>query len=137
MTEIRSRDANALTEAEKIICKMYLEDLDKFHTCNEYKLLMSLIDNAPTVKSIKQCKYCKHCGNEEYCSNCHSDHSLFEYYERPQGDLISREALKKEIERTFDMQDLYLPVHFLDLIDNAPTITPEKALMNKLRGKEE
>ena len=25
----------------------------------------------------------------------------------------------------------------LDFIDNAPTITPEKALMNKLRGKEE
>lgn len=49
MTEIRSIDANALTEAEKIICKMYLEDLDKFHTCNEYKLLMSLIDNAPTI----------------------------------------------------------------------------------------
>ena len=41
------------------------------------------------------------------------------------NDLISREALKKEIERTFDMQDLYLPVHFLDLIDNAPTVTPQ------------
>ncbi len=37
------------------------------------------------------------------------------------GDL---DALKKEIERTFDMQDLYLPVHFLDLIDNAPTVNP-------------
>lgn len=39
-----------LTEAEKKICKMYLEDLDKFHTCNEYKLLMNLIDNAKTVE---------------------------------------------------------------------------------------
>ena len=39
------------------------------------------------------------------------------------NDLISREALKEAIERTFDMQDLYLPVHFLDLIDNAPTVS--------------
>ena len=39
-----------LTEAEKIICKVYLEDLDKRHTCNEYKLLMSLIDNAQEIK---------------------------------------------------------------------------------------
>jgi hypothetical protein len=34
----------ALTEAEKIICRQYLEDLDKLGTCNEYKLLMKLID---------------------------------------------------------------------------------------------
>ena len=46
------------------------------------------LDNAPTVEPIKQCKYCKHCGNEDYCSNCHSDHSLFEYYERPQGEWV-------------------------------------------------
>ena len=49
---------------------------------------IKLIDNAPTVEAIKQCKYCKHCGNEDYCSNCHSDHSLFEYYERPKGEWI-------------------------------------------------
>lgn len=38
-----------LTDAEKIICKVYLEDLDKTHSCNEYHLLMKLIDNASTV----------------------------------------------------------------------------------------
>ena len=38
------------------------------------------------------------------------------------NDLISREALKEAIERNCDMQDLYLPVHFLDLIDNASTV---------------
>ena len=38
------------------------------------------------------------------------------------NDLISREALKKEVERNMDMQDLYLPVHFFDIIDNAPTV---------------
>jgi len=44
-----TRPQGNLTEAEKKICKMYLEDLDKTHTCNEYTLLMNLIDNAPTV----------------------------------------------------------------------------------------
>ena len=54
------------------------------------------IDNAPPVKPIKQCKYCKHCGNEDYCSNCHSDHSLFEYYKRQQGAWV---------EKTFENDD--------------------------------
>ena len=49
---------------------------------------LSDVDNSPTVEPIKQCKFCKHCGNEDYCSNCHSDHSLFEYYERPKGKWI-------------------------------------------------
>lgn len=38
---------NNLTEEEKVICRLYLEDLDKHHTCNEYKLLMGLIDGEP------------------------------------------------------------------------------------------
>lgn len=57
------------------------EILDRFIVKYDY-------DNAPTVEPVKQCKYCKHCGNEDYCSNCHSDHSLFEYYERPQSDML-------------------------------------------------
>lgn len=32
----------------------------------------------------KKCKDCKHCGNDDYCSNCHSDHSLFEFYKGEQ-----------------------------------------------------
>lgn len=45
LTEMaRVKKETALTEAEKIICRQYLEDLDKFGTCNEYKLLMTLID---------------------------------------------------------------------------------------------
>lgn len=85
---------SALTEAEKIICKMYLEDLDKFHTCNEYKLLMSLIDNTSTVEErpkgewimIKnsdgnlKCYECSNCGKNQgyisnYCEDCGSDMS--------------------------------------------------------------
>ena len=41
---VRVKKETALTEAEKIICRQYLEDLDKSGTCNEYKLLMKLID---------------------------------------------------------------------------------------------
>jgi hypothetical protein len=33
-----------MNDAEIEICKMYLEDLDKTHTSNEYKLLMKMLD---------------------------------------------------------------------------------------------
>ena len=38
------------------------------------------------------------------------------------NDLVSRSELKEEVERNMDMQDLYLPVHFFDIIDNAPAV---------------
>lgn len=40
--------------------------------------------------------------------------------------LIDADALIKHMESTFDMQDLYLPVHFKDLIDEQPTIDNEE-----------
>jgi len=36
-------------------------------------------------------------------------------------DYISREKLRDSVQRNLDMQDLYLPVEFLELIDDAPT----------------
>lgn len=36
--------------------------------------------------------------------------------------LINAETLKSNIKKTVDMQDLYLPVHFLEIIDNEPTV---------------
>ena len=33
--------------------------------------------------------------------------------------LISLDALRKEVERNFDMQNLYLPVHILDVAEDA------------------
>lgn len=30
------------------------------------------------IKSPSKCATCKHFGDRDYCSNCHSDHSLFE-----------------------------------------------------------
>jgi len=81
MSDIRLIDANALKE--KLSNEWFVEP-----NATLFKWVFDLIDNAPTVEPIKQCKFCKHCGNEDYCSNCHSDHSLFEYYERPQGEWI-------------------------------------------------
>lgn len=52
--------------------------------------------------------------------------------------LIDADALIKHMESTFDMQDLYLPVHFKDLIDEQPTIDneeqPKKAHWAKMHG---
>lgn len=64
------------------------------------------------------------------------------------NDLISREALRNalldsrpdNIEQTdinFDTCDIKIWLSFvLKIIDNAPTVTPEKALMHKLKGGE-
>lgn len=43
-----------MTEEEAIICKIYLEDLDKYHTCNEYKLLMGLLEQEPCDDAISR-----------------------------------------------------------------------------------
>ena len=36
-------------------------------------------------------------------------------------EYISREAVKKAIHRDLDMQDLYLPIEFIELLDDIPT----------------
>lgn len=33
---------------------------------------------------------------------------------------VDADLLKREFERTFDMQDLYLPAHFFDVVDSMP-----------------
>ena len=38
------------------------------------------------------------------------------------SDLISRKALIESV-KTWDMQDLYLPTHFIDLIEDGPSVT--------------
>ena len=41
-----------MTQEEQIICNLYLDDLDKMHTCNEYKLLKEMLnDQMPSPKS--------------------------------------------------------------------------------------
>ena len=37
------------------------------------------------IKSPSKCSQCKHMGDIDYCSNCHSDHSLFEEYQIKKG----------------------------------------------------
>ena len=51
----------------------------------------------------------------------------------PQGDLISREAVKKAFKESEKYHSLKLPSDVI--IDSVPTVTPEKALMDKLRGE--
>lgn len=41
-----------MTEEEKIICKQFLNDADKTHSCNEYKLLMALLEQEPKTWSL-------------------------------------------------------------------------------------
>lgn len=41
---IAGAEVRPLTEEEIIICRLYLEDLDKYKTCNEYRLLQGLLD---------------------------------------------------------------------------------------------
>ncbi len=43
-----------MTNEEKIICKMYLEDLGKNHNCNEYELLMQLLEQQPCEDAISR-----------------------------------------------------------------------------------
>lgn len=41
-----------MTKEEKIICNHYLDDMDKTHTCNEYKLLKTLLnEQVPDVNN--------------------------------------------------------------------------------------
>lgn len=42
-----------MTKEEKIICKIYLNDVDKTHSCEEYKLLMALLEKEPCEDAIK------------------------------------------------------------------------------------
>ena len=43
-----------LSEEERIICKQYLEDLDRHRSCNEYKMLVGMLD-APTLGTWIPC----------------------------------------------------------------------------------
>lgn len=52
------------------------------------------------------------------------------------NDLISREALKKQIDKFIGYLDEDMICRIKVVIDKAPTVTPEKALMDKLRGDE-
>lgn len=44
------------------------------------------------IKSPSKCFTCKHLGDRDYCSNCHSNHSLFEE--------IDMEFIKKTVEKS-------------------------------------
>lgn len=45
-----------MTKEEKMICKEFLNDADKTHSCNEYKLLMALLEQEPILDKINKMK---------------------------------------------------------------------------------
>ena len=120
MSDIRLIDANALKKA--IDHFQYTDDFCIKHQIDNsisLYMLKKIIDNAPTVplpdfkdgykqaiidgienkikeimdiKSPSKCFLCNHLGDRDYCSNCHSDHSLFEE--------INMEIIKKAVEKS-------------------------------------
>ena len=46
-----------MTREEKIICKDFLNDADKTHSCNEYKLLMELLEQETVSKEVYDHEY--------------------------------------------------------------------------------
>lgn len=43
-----------MTRAEKVICKEFLNDADHTHSCNEYKLLMDLLEQEPCNNAVSR-----------------------------------------------------------------------------------
>ena len=96
--------------------------------------VIKLVDNAPTVIT------------EDFMNPYEEGYERGKKdIERLTGELISREALKEEFREICQHNCYYCKLSKWDekgdcyicgLIDNAPTITPEKALMNKLKGEE-
>ena len=116
MSETRPIDANALIRAIENRCGV------AFHYAKILNPLLEEIDNTPTVdpKDIYQ--------------EGHYDGHLEGYTkaineERPQGDLISREALRKEVTEKVHFMTVDGHIAYdkmLKLIDNAPTVEPER-----------
>ena len=46
-----------MTREEKIICKEFLNDADTTHSCNEYKLLMELLEQETVSKEVYDHEY--------------------------------------------------------------------------------
>ena len=45
-------------------------------------------------------------------------------------DCISRKAILDELEK-WDWQELYLPIHFKQMLDELPSVTPQESFINK------
>lgn len=77
-----------MTEEEKIICKEFLNDADKTHSCNEYKLLMALLEQEPRKGHwVGHREHCENLGvlpsglgAYEWCSNCDCGIDVMEWH---------------------------------------------------------
>ncbi len=67
-----------ITSEEVTICKMYLDDLDKTHGCNEYKLLMRLLE-------------------QQLCEDCVSRKELLDNYNGIETSVGYRKVVDLEV----------------------------------------
>lgn len=74
-----------MTREEKTICKMYLNDLDRTHDCNEYKLLMQLLEQQP----------CEDCVSRAYLLDDSKYHTVFNDDTGNFEDVVYREDIEK------------------------------------------
>lgn len=51
--------------------------------------------------------------------------------------LIDADSLIERMKYTWDMQELYLPVHFIDLIEDEPTITFDEIVQQRAKDIEQ
>lgn len=77
-----------MTKEEKTICKMYLDDLDSTHDCNEYKLLMGLLEQ----NTVSEETY-----TQEYFARKKAEQKLWELQQNISEDCVSRQAVIKEL----------------------------------------
>ena len=95
-----------MTEEEKIICKQLLNDADETHSCNEYKLLMALLDQESTTKNDLGVD------TDKLIADCEKMSFDFELFGRPTKALLL-DAVKnivKELPSVTPQEPRWIPV---------------------------
>lgn len=95
-----------MTREEKIICKHFLNDADKTHSCNEYKLLMELLEQEPTTKNNLGV------------------------------DLVSRADVLKLMQDNWHAHNGdWAMQESIDAIRELPSVTPQEPILGKIRAE--
>lgn len=105
-----------MTKEEKIICKEFLNDADNTHSCNEYKLLMNLLEQETVSREsynheyflrkeldLKVIRLERQIAEQELCEDC-----------------ISRQAVLDLVNSDWEYEELGVPINCL------PPVTPTR-----------
>ena len=114
--EETSDKRTVLTDSEREICKMFLEDLN--HNCNEYKLLMSLIDESESVETPDK-------RTETHSCDCNRKET--------HGDVISRAAAMTEIQMNAKRLTLAYEAHGEGLVQFSDSVIGVREASDILR----